>query len=52
MRELIVEANFTLSVANLKYKDKSLKDSQAKSKQILLEFEQQVVEFFSQKYGL
>ena len=51
MREILIEANFSLSVAHLKYKEKSLVNPQAKGQQLLSEFEQQIVAHQAQRHS-
>lgn len=52
MREAGIEANFSMSVAYLKYKEKTLKDPQGKAIQLLKEFEQQVIAHIALKCGM
>lgn len=52
MRELEIEANFTVTVAHLKYRDKTVLNKERKRQQILNEFMQGVVTYYLGKQQL
>lgn len=52
LKELQIEAHFTLSVAHLKYKDKQVQNKERKRQQIQSEFAAQVVAYYLIKNGL
>ena len=52
MREIAIEANLSLSVVHLKYKEKNLESPQTKAQHLLQEFEQQVVVHLAQRHNL
>ncbi|CDW84137.1 UNKNOWN [Stylonychia lemnae] len=52
LQELMVEANFSLNVAFLKYKDKQLKNSEQKKQQQIEEFKGELLEYWLNKRGV